>query len=142
MSERVTYYNPKLDPHCQTKMTPAMLKAVEDGTYDDGSEEQGGPLNKPDEQHPANLISSLCADGLHRPALDIDLPCELVPSSTPGHFHLYFPTVALTWDEYAELLEALVKVGIVESRYVHHSTRRGQTLLRLPGITKRQESSV
>lgn len=136
LAERRRYYNPKLDPHCQAKMTPAMLKAVEDGTYDDGSEEQGGPLNTPDGQHPANLVSSLCEDGLHRPAIDIDIPCELVSSSTPGHFHLYFPTVALSWDDYQSLLVALVAAGIVDDRYVVHSMRRGQTLLRAPGVTK------
>lgn len=128
---RLRYYNPVLDPHCQAKMTPAMLDAVENDTY-----EKGGPLNEPDAEHAANLVSSLCTDGLHRPALDIDVECELIESSTPGHHHLYFPTIALTWDAYQELLKALADAGIIEQRYADHSVERGQTLLRPPGVER------
>lgn len=127
---RKHYYNCMLDPHCQAKMTDKMRAAVEDDRYEDG-----GELQDPDEDHPANLVSSLCEDGLHRPALDIDIPCIRVDSSTPGHSHLYF-TVGLEWDEYVELLQALAKAGILEQKYVDHSLGRGQTLLRVPG-TKR-----
>jgi hypothetical protein len=70
LSARRCWYNPKLDPRLILgKMTPAMADAVISGKYDDGSVQQSGPLNEPDATHPANLISSLCADGLHRPAL-------------------------------------------------------------------------
>lgn len=135
MSEPITarkrYYNPILDPHCQRKMTPEMRKAVDEDRYADG-----GPLNEPDHEHPTNLVSSLCGDGKHRPALDIDIACEVLPSSTAGHFHLYFPTLALEWDAYVELLDALAKAGILEERYVAHSKERGQTLLRPPGVEK------
>lgn len=136
IAKRKRWYNPKLDRRAQVKMTPEMLKAVQNGYYDDGSEEQSGPLNEPDETHLANLVSSLCDDGLHRPALDIDIPCTYVQSSTDGHGHLYFPTVALNWEDYQELLDVLAKFGIVEPRYVEHSKMRGQTLLRPPGVKK------
>lgn len=129
--KRRTYYNPSLDPHCQSKMTPAMQAAVEEDLY-----ENGGELNEPDWQHPANLVSSLCDDGSHRPALDIDIPCEVVPSSTEGHCHIYFPTVAMSWAQYQTLLGALADAGILERRYVDHSIVRGQTLLRPPGVEK------
>lgn len=134
---RLIYYNPVLDPDLQrVKMTPKMRDAAQKGTYDDGTVSGGGPLNEPDENHPPNLVSSLCTDGLHRPALDIDIPCELVPSSTPDHWHLYFDTIALTWDDYVELLQALAKAGILEQRYVDVSIVRGQTLLRPEGVPK------
>lgn len=42
-----------------------------------------------------NCVGSLLAYGkLHAPTLDVDFPCELVPSSTPGHFHRYIDAVA------------------------------------------------
>jgi len=127
--ERRRYYNPMLDPHCQAKMTPKMREAVNKETYG-----AGGPLNEPDLSHPANLVSSLCDDGLHRVALDLDLPCELIPSTTDGHFHLYFPTLRLTWEEYRLVLEVLTKVGIIEEGYRDASYMRKQTLLRPPGV--------
>lgn len=128
---RFRYYNPVLDKRAQEKMTPAMLEAVREDRY-----RNGGPLLEPDDDHPANLVSSLCEDGYHRPALDIDIPCEYVPSSTEGHGHLYFPTAKLTWAQYVALLEALADAGILEHRYVEHSKHRRQTLLRPPGVTK------
>jgi hypothetical protein len=127
--ERRRYYNPMLDPHVvENKMTDKMAKAV--------NRYAGGPLNEPDEGHPANLVSSLCTDKLHRPALDIDVPCELIPSSTPGHHHLYFPTVEMHWWEYAALLGALARGGILEPQYYTASLGRRQTLLRPPGVTR------
>ena len=60
---------------------------------------------QPSNEEEGNLVSSLCEDGLHRPALDVDLPVRLMSSSTPGHFHLYFDDVALSWDAYLDLLD-------------------------------------
>jgi hypothetical protein len=83
-----------------------------------------------------NSVSSLCDDGLHRPALDIDIPMTVVPSSTPGHCHLYFDEVALTWPQYEALLIALADAGIIEQGYLRASQERTQTILRLPGVRK------
>ena len=109
-------------------------EAVEpDAEYDDITADQ---LIQPDADHPANLCSSLCTDGRHRPALDIDIPCQYIPSSTPGHGHLYFPSVAMSWEKYRRLLDALVEAGIVDAAYRDHSVNSGQTLLRLPHVKK------
>lgn len=131
MITRLTYFNPVLDPYYQTKMTEKMREAVLEDRY-----EFGGPLDEPSDEHPANLVSSLATDGQHYPALDIDIPMKVVESSTPGHWHVYFPTVALTWGQYKDLLDALANAGILEQKYVDHSKIRGQTLLRPPGVDK------
>lgn len=68
-------------------------------------------------------------------ALDIDLPAVLLPSSTPGHSHLYIDH-EMTWDDYAEVLTVLGSVGILEPGYVAASLARKATLLRLPWVTK------
>ena len=88
------------------------------------------------EEHPEpNLISSLTDKGTHAPALDIDFPIHAVPSSTPGHFHLYIEK-ELSWSEYEELLRVLAKVGIIEEGFYQQARKFQQTYLRLPYIKK------
>lgn len=82
----------------------------------------------------ANAINSDIAfteKGMHKVALDLDLPAKLIPSGTEGHFHLYIDKV-MTWENYKKLLEVLAEVGIIESGYAGASIRRGFTTLRLP----------
>lgn len=95
----------------------------------------------------ANLVCSLLdrtdARGhvLHAPALDIDLPCYTVPSSTPGHSHLYIDK-ELTWSQYKALLAVLAEVGIIEKGYYQAAVANGASYLRLPGVTKKQPSET
>lgn len=104
-----------------------------------------------------NLVSSLCEDGLHRPALDIDLPfnresialilstCDsfavsgviVVPSSS-GHCHVYATRPALGFIDYVELVDRFVAAGLVERNYLSASIAREQTRLRLPGVKKQE----
>ena len=77
----------------------------------------------------ANLISSLTDDGYHMPAIDLDLPCELKPSSTEGHYHLFIDH-KLSAENYWKLLSCLVDVGIVERGFYELSEARGASFLR------------
>lgn len=79
--------------------------------------------------HEANLVASLTVDGLHAPALDIDMPCRLVESRTPGHFHLYIDK-PMKWWRYRILLRVLAWVGIIEKGYYRASRDRKMTMLR------------
>lgn len=101
-----------------------------------------------------NLVSSLCEDGLHRPAFDVDLPftpenilrlvgtCALLgingiivyPST--NHCHVYAIDPPLEFDEYMTLLKQLVTLNLVEIGYLGASMARGHTRLRLPGVRK------
>lgn len=86
----------------------------------------------------ANLVSSLLYPiykNTHAPALDIDIPSRLVPSSTPGHFHLYLEH-QMTWRRYKRLLRALYKAGIIQRGFYKLSVKRGATFLRKPGVKK------
>lgn len=84
----------------------------------------------------AMLITSMIRDSnMHKVAIDVDLPISVVPSSTPGHGHLYIDK-ELTWPQYEKLLHALAEAGIVEEGYVGASVRRGYTSLRLPWVSK------
>lgn len=65
---------------------------------------------------------------LHAPCLDIDLPCRLVESETPGHFHL-FVDHAVEWSTYEDLLCALSDAGILEDGYASASIERRQSFV-------------
>lgn len=86
----------------------------------------------------ANLIGSSCGvtpyadeartwmecDAVyHLPVLDIDHACRLVPSETPGHFHLYIE-VPMTWEQYAAIITALAEGGVIEKGYASASLAR------------------
>lgn len=73
----------------------------------------------------------------HDLLIDIDRPCWLIPSTTPGHYHLYVsvkggidPTV------YGKLLDALANANVIEVGYAGASQARGFTSVRLPWIQK------
>lgn len=104
----------------------------------------GGPAEFPGCCHivdkaSANLVGSVCADGQHMPALHIDVPCQLLPSSTDGHHHLYIDK-PMSKQTYRKLLEALIEAGIVEANHLKHFDRNGMTALRLPGAKKKKGS--
>jgi hypothetical protein len=83
----------------------------------------------------ANLISSKCIDGRHRPILDLDIPARYVPSSTAGHGHLYIDH-PLTWEQYEQVLIVLGEVGILEKGYVGAAIRREATFVRPEWVRK------
>lgn len=92
---------------------------------------------EPSWDKPANLIvSGPNHVGKHSPVLDIDIPVDLIESSTPGHYHLGFPSVEIDWDDYQYLLRALKKCGIIEPGYMGASIERGFTAVRTPDNKK------
>jgi hypothetical protein len=77
----------------------------------------------------------------HKLIIDLDLPAQLIPSSTPGHFHLYvdkeIPDAA--WQT---LLFALASAGLIEPGYMRASIARGFTAVRLPWVKKTADTAV
>ena len=83
----------------------------------------------------ANLVGSLCDNGMHMPVLDFDLPARLVPSSTEGHSHLYID-VPMTWDQYRVILEALRDAGVIQDGYANASIMREASMCRPEWVKK------
>ncbi len=74
----------------------------------------------------------------HLPVLDIDFEARLVPSSTPGHYHLYLDGMPpLSWERYEKLLEALADAGVIEEGYYYAAKMRKHTMVRRPGLKKK-----
>lgn len=74
----------------------------------------------------------------HRPVLDIDIPARLVPSTTPGHHHLYLD-IDVPWEQYEVLLKALAGARIIEAGYLLAALERKATFARLPWVKKKSE---
>lgn len=74
---------------------------------------------------PPDLVASSSYDdeNIHYPVLDIDHPCYVIPSQTPGHFHLYIDKAVL-WEQYERLLRSLSDAGIIEEGYARASIAR------------------
>jgi hypothetical protein len=108
---------------------------------EDGHED--GEIRDPATKETANLISSLCQDGQHRPVMDFDIPARYVASTTPGHGHLYIDK-PLSWDQYQKVLNVLAEVGILEAGYVGAAIRRGASFVRPEWVKKpgKSESAV
>lgn len=152
----VGYDRNPFDPDCNQPDVDR-ARCVHDGrlTYHvPGLDEGAGmdPGYDPDDVEPrrltpvaqANVYSSEMADppaqdplsvGWHMPAIDVDVPCRLVPSTTPGHHHLLFD-VPVLWEDYTDLLETLAQCGIVEDGYAKACQNRGASFLRLPWVRK------
>lgn len=82
----------------------------------------------------ANVVSSQRNGSEdHAVLLDLDVPAYLVPSTTPGHTHLYVD-VRCKEEDYFGLLDALVRCGVIELGYAQASKAKGGTYLRLPWV--------
>lgn len=67
--------------------------------------------------------------------IDLSVPYHLVPSSTPGHSHLYLD-VDVAWGTYRELLLTLSKMCVVQAGWVNTAVKHERSVTRLPWIVK------
>lgn len=74
-----------------------------------------------------------CMGTLFWPELRFDVPMTIVPSTTPGHHHLYLEH-EMPWEHYRRFLRALGAVDILEQGYVAAAERREMTMLVKPGM--------
>lgn len=81
------------------------------------------------------VCSDTDKEGIHRPVLDFDFQCRLVPSTTKGHFHLYIDK-DVEWENYVELLKAMQKCGLLEEGFVGASIDRKYSSVRRIGLKK------
>lgn len=95
--------------------------------------QHSGPKNKVAKEEDANLTGSSLRDlpGYHAPVLDIDFEAQLLPSKTPGHYHLYLDR-PMQWSAYRKLLEALRDAQIIEEGYADASIHDKESFARVP----------
>jgi hypothetical protein len=68
----------------------------------------------------------------------MDFPSWVLPSSTPGHFHLYIDNL-ITWRQYRRVLRAFYRAGMLEKKYVVASRGARATMVRVPWLRKSDE---
>lgn len=119
-----------------TPPIPGQLYMIVDD-IDEPGRDYDRALNTTLDIEAANVITSIVASNPthHKLIIDLDLPAQLIPSSTEGHFHLYVDH-EIEKEKYFKLLAALVEVGLVEEGYLAASAREGSTSVRLPWIKK------
>lgn len=109
---------------------PHKLRKIDLSGNDDGVEA---------EMSEANCITSRIDDalGYHTVMVDLDVPARLIPSSTPGHYHLYID-VPVTEAEHSAILRVLSYCRIVQPGYADAFDRRHFATLRFPWVHKEE----
>lgn len=79
----------------------------------------------------ANMVGSELLNGRHSPVLDLDFEARLVPSSSPGHYHLFLDGLELDPAAYEALLDALVAAKVIQAGFRRRFIESGTTLARI-----------
>lgn len=101
----------------------------------------GGHIYLDDTQEHGSVLSLTDAPGAetHLPLLDDDNGYfRVIPSSTPGHQHVYIDK-PITWDQWKRLLVILAELELVDPKWAEASIAQGTATLRLPGHFKSSE---
>lgn len=95
----------------------------------------------PAEIEDASVAELVCSDiknseGLaHRPVIDLDFECQLIPSGTPGHHHLYIDKT-ISKRDMGRLLDVMAEIGLVQIGFRDSFHRRGYSAVRHPDRPK------
>lgn len=93
---------------------------------------EGWSENIPKESYrDASIVLSSLPNGKHKPCIDLDLDCRLVPSRTEGHYHLYI-NKEVAWEDYLQMLRAMQRCGVVQKGFVDAAAYRKYTACRKP----------
>jgi hypothetical protein len=112
--------------------------------FDEAGDDYSRVADVVDDIEQANVMTSMVeldfaveqvTGQVHKVVLDIDLPAQLLPSTTEGHYHLIIDK-AMSWVAYGRLLDALAEAGVIEAGYRDASRARGYTCVRLPWVKK------
>jgi len=130
---RSYYYEPAVDPDSEHFRG-------EEAESGEGTTERLQPYSG-DSDFVPNLVGSRAEGGrtgdllgtdaeIHFPVLDIDSPyVRMIPSRTPGHFHMYLDR-SISWDAFKSLLNVLANCGIVDPNWAAASIRQHCAFLR------------
>jgi hypothetical protein len=127
---------PRKAAHLNQSERPPLSLHGNDPVWDAGVSTDQEVVGVPE----ANILTSdvLGKPGVHKLVLDIDLPAKLVPTTTPGHWHLYIDH-EMPWEAYVKVIDALAEAGVIEKGYARASKLRGYTSVRPPWLPKTED---
>lgn len=86
-----------------------------------------------------NCVTSWCPETKqHRLVLDLDFECRLIPSSSPGCYHLYLDGLDLDGFSAGVLVKQLAVAGVLEDGFAKNMQRDGKLCVRATNVKKRQ----
>ena len=71
-------------------------------------------------------------DGGLTSILEVEFPIQLIPSTTPRHYHLYLDR-KISWEQYMLVLKSAYETGIINRGFYEMSIKNGQSMVLLPG---------
>jgi len=81
-------------------------------------------------------------EGSYALLLDLDVPAQLLPSSTPGHAHLYVDAF-MTKDQHDAVMVALRDAGVIQPGYAESAlTSQYGATLRPPWVKKGEDKPL
>lgn len=125
---------------------PAFVRKNQFETTESGhlSLSSGGPAQKRvpvEDPGDALLITASRGNGQYALLLDIDIPVEVVTSSS-GNTHLYFDTALPRW-RHNQVITALAEAGIVQPTWAKSATENpGGSHLRPPWVKKGSDATI
>ena len=106
------------------------------GYVGDAEDYDGILYDESETDMPPNLMSSqIKGSTSHYLILDIDHPAWLVPSSTPGHSHLFIDKKVKS-EAFKDIIESLHSGGLLADGNMRQLYAYGSQFLRLPGVKK------
>lgn len=143
MSKADTRLNPGIDSLYAAMSGRQMFYQSSMGDYDQNAGHVNAsyprhiPYDSKDDKHmnEANLVSSELENLHHLPVIDCDFPIQAVPSSTPGHYHLYIDK-ELSWVQYKALLDGMLDAGLIQQNWYKNAIEHKRTYVRMPHVRK------
>lgn len=84
-----------------------------------------------------NCVTSYCPEtGKHKLVLDLDFECRLVPSSSPGCYHLYLDGLDLDAVQARAVVRAMGVQGVLEAGFAKTMSRDGRVCVRTTDTKK------
>lgn len=74
-------------------------------------------------------------DSVHLVLIDLDFESALIPSTTPGRYHLYVDK-KMSKEKYSDFVKMLKEFGVVAQGNLNQIEKTGRTYLRMPWVRK------
>lgn len=120
-----------------------VTRFLEEGETPPDKDEWGNEEDVDWTRRAPNCVTSFCPEtSTHRLVLDLDFECRLIPSSSPGCYHLYLDGIDMSYAHAGKVVRAMTVAGILEQGFGRNMARDSQLCVRAENVKKRQPKPV